>query len=120
VRKLLILAAIGGLIAVPSALAHGAWFDTRTNTERALVRKFQPVTVAKCFLVPQSARARYRVRSQVQGGVRRWNHFWCGVYTEYDNDVCFVVVHHTGAQWFQITVTSWPVRGCSPRELAGG
>jgi hypothetical protein len=120
-RKLLVVvAATCALVAVPTAVGHGQWFDTRTNTERALVRKFPPVTTARCFLVPQAFRARYGVRSQTQGGVRRWNHFWCGVHTTFDNVICFVVVHHTGRQWFQMTVTSWPVRGCSPRELAGG
>lgn len=101
------------------AQAHGDWFDTKYGTETALERKFhRNVSTAKCWLVPARDRARFGVESQTRGGVRRWNHFQCGVYLRNDR-ICFLLAHITGSQWYQLIVTSWYYQGCSTRDLRG-
>jgi hypothetical protein len=119
-KRLIVTVVALAALALPSlAAGHGTWYNTRYNTERGIYAKFPRVSVARCSPLPAWARSRYGADSFVSGGVRRWNHFFCGVYVR-SGAVCFLVFHHTSQYASQGTVTSWQRQGCSTRALRGG
>ena len=94
-------------LVAPTALAHGNYFDTAYNTERALKWKFPRILASACQPLPTWARAQYGAQSYVRGTTRIWNHFYCGVKIR-RGPICLVVVHHVARTRPGITVTSWP------------
>lgn len=108
--------ALCALAIVPMAAAHGNWFATAADTEEAIERKYAKIARASCEPLPGWARPRYGAHSQLKNGVRRWNHFYCGIVTT-GGDICLAVAHHVGREWFQVVVTSWHTRGCSSRQI---
>jgi hypothetical protein len=114
--RLLIVLSIA-LLLPASASAHGVWYGTAAATERRIEAKYPMVTTASCGKVPRWAWAKYGVDSFVRGDVRRWNHFYCGVYSTYLGRPCLVVAHWLGER--NVVATSWPRGGCTTRALWG-
>lgn len=116
-KKSFLVAVLIALALPASASAHGVWFYKAISAERNIVAKYPAVSAAHCSPLPTWARARYGARSFVRGGVRLWNHFYCGVYSTYLGAPCLVIFHGLGER--NIVVTSWPRGGCTTRALWG-
>lgn len=117
-RRTIILLAIGALATAAPATAHRGdiWFGTAAGTAKNIEAKYSSVSAARCWPLPPSLRDRYDADSFVRGGVRRWDHFECGVAIR-GGRVCFTVAHMMGREWDQLVLTSFPYKGCSPYEL---
>jgi len=107
------------LLAPGQASAHGTWYYTSRGAEELIVRKYDGVIDASCSPLPAWARAQYGARSIISDGgtTRRWNHFYCGVWSRVLDAPCLVVFHGLGQDNF--VVTSWPRGGCTTRALWG-
>jgi hypothetical protein len=119
-RKRLILVTLGVALAIPAlASAHGVWYFTSSGAETSIIEKYPAVLDASCKPLPVWARAQYGARSILSDGgtTRRWNHFYCGVWSRVLDAPCLVVFHGLGQR--NIVVTSWPRGGCTTRALWG-
>jgi len=117
-RRTAITLALCALVGAASANAHRGdiWYGTAAGTAKNIEAKYSSVSLARCWPLPESLRARYDADSYVSGGVRRWDHFECGLAIR-GGRVCFAVAHMMGQHWDQIVLTSYPYKGCSPYEL---
>jgi hypothetical protein len=121
-RRLLLVVLLALLCFAPTAQAHygNIWFQKATTLEKSVVDKYPRVVAARCKPLPLFARARYSAHSMVEGSVRYWDHFLCGVYSNWNNDACLAVAHITGERWNQFVLTTWPLEhGCTPYQLRG-
>jgi len=114
-----VISAVVALLVPTQASAHGTWFYTSRGAEQNIVRKYDAVIEASCSPLPAWARARYGARSIISDGgtTRRWNHFYCAVWSRVLNAPCLVVFHGLGQ--YNSIVTSWPQNGCTTRALWG-
>jgi hypothetical protein len=117
-RRTILVTAIAALATAAPASAHRGdiWFGTAAGTAKNIEAKFSSVSLARCWPLPVSLRSRYDADSYVRGGVRRWDHFECGLAIR-GGRVCLVVAHMTGREWDHFVLTSYPHKGCSPYEL---
>lgn len=111
--------ALAAVAITPAASAHPGdiWFDTAARTARNIEEKFaRSVSTARCWPLEPGERARFDADSYVEGDVRRWDHFLCGLAIRRGR-VCFTVAHMTGKRWDEFVLTSYRYKGCSPYEL---
>ena len=93
------------------------WYDSAARTARNIEDKFaRSVSAARCWPLQPADRSWYDADSYVEGDVRRWDHFSCGLAIR-GGRVCFVVAHLTGREWNQFVLTSYRYKGCSPYEM---
>lgn len=71
-RRTAVALALCALVGVTSANAHPGdiWYGTAAGTAKNIEAKYSSVSIARCWPLPESLRARYDADSYVSGGVR--------------------------------------------------
>lgn len=117
--KTLILSTLVALVVAASAQAHygHVWYTTAQNASRSLRDKYDVDPKSFCVPLIASDWARYDVHYINSGFGRKYDHLVCGLWSNVTGRACIAVMHITGKQWYQVVLTSFRNRGCTPADI---